>query len=58
MKSVQYNKKLTDEQAREVVRMKDSGVTQREIARRFKISGGTVSNIVTRKLYRAATEAV
>jgi len=56
MKTCRYNKKLTDEQAREVVQMRDAGVAQKDIAKKFKVSRATVSNIVTRKLYRLATE--
>ena len=58
MKTCRYNKKLTDEQAREVMRLKISGATQRDIARKFRVSCATVSNICSRKLYRLATEGL
>ncbi len=54
----QYNRSLTDSQALQVFTLAANGTCQREIARKFNISDATVSNIVTRKLYRAATETV
>lgn len=46
---------LTQAQAAEVIKLYDAGNhTQRELARSFGVSQGTISNIVTQRFYVAA----
>jgi hypothetical protein len=51
------NKKLTDDQIREIHRSKNDGVSLREKALKYKISSSTVSKIIRGKAYAELTRA-
>ena len=48
----QHYAKLTDDQVREIRKLRSEGVTGRELAKRFGSNGGTISAICSGKRYR------